>query len=413
MEKITVPKRGMGTTPFTVVEWKAREAEKIEKGNAVVVIESEKVTHELEAKTAGYLHILSMEGTEAPIGTVIAFIAETMEELEELQKESQKPAAAAPQTGPIEKTASKKTDGNTEKVMGQEKAERLRITPVARRLAKEHNIDISLIKGTGPGGSIAKKDIEEAISDQKEAGVDGSAYQGKSIKVAVPLTGMKKRIADNLKTSLSVSAQLTVMGEMDMSEMIKIRESLLQKEKSIGNRITYTDIFVYLIAKTLKNHGLLNASLIDNEIKIWNNINIGVATAIDNGLIVPVVKDADKKTLPEISQEIKNLVTKTKNGKLSPDDVTGGTFTITNMGALGAGYRFETVIINQPESSILGTGGITERAVVRNSEIVIRPIMTYYLTYDHRVMNGADAANFINDLADAFENPKTFLAESL
>jgi pyruvate dehydrogenase E2 component (dihydrolipoamide acetyltransferase)/2-oxoglutarate dehydrogenase E2 component (dihydrolipoamide succinyltransferase) len=415
MNKITVPKRGMGTTPFTIVEWKAGEGEKVEKGSAVVVIESEKVTHEVEAGISGYMHILSEEGSEAPIGTVIAFIAETKKELEALQKEYQKPpaaatAAAATKAGQIEKAVSQKTDESAAKVSGQEKGERLRITPVARRLAKEHNLDISSIKGTGPGGSIAKKDIEEAIKEKTGAAEDKDIYQGKSIKAVVPLTGMKKRIAENLKSSLSISAQLTVMGEIDMSGMTVIRETLLQKEKSIGSRITYTDLFVFLTAKILKNHALLNASLIDNEIKIWGNINIGIATAIDDGLIVPVVKDADKKTLPEISQEIKNLVTRAKQGKLSYDDVTGGTFTITNLGAVGAGYRFETVIINQPESAILGTGGITKRAVVRDDKIVIRPIMTYYLTYDHRVMNGADAANFINGLADAFENPKTFFS---
>ena len=248
MSKITVPKRGMGTTPFIIVEWEAKEGEKIEKGSAVVVIESEKVTHKLEAEISGYLHILSMEGSEEPIGTVIAIIAETKEELEALQKGKQKPAITAPITEQREKAESQKSDEVPTHESEHKKGERYRITPVARRLAKEHNIDISSIKGTGPRDSIVRKNIEAVINKEKSAITDTNTYQGKIIKATIPIKGIKKRIAENMKRSLSISAQITVMGEMDMSEMIKIRESLLQKEESIGSRITYTDLFVFLTA---------------------------------------------------------------------------------------------------------------------------------------------------------------------
>ena len=162
----------MGTTPFTIVEWKVKEGDKIEEGSAVVVIESEKVTHEVEAKTTGYLHILATEGSEAPIGTVIACIAETREELEALQKESPKPVTASAAAGQTEKAQPGKTYETAAKATEHESGEIARITPVARRLAKEHNIDISSIKGSGPGGSIAKKDIEKAIKEQTGMAAD-------------------------------------------------------------------------------------------------------------------------------------------------------------------------------------------------------------------------------------------------
>ena len=171
-----------------------------------------------------------------------------------------------------------------------------------------------------------------------------------------------------------------------------------------------TTSLVLAIAKLLKDNPIINSSLIDNEIKLWENINIGVAVALEEGLIVPVVKDADKKSLVEISQTIRTLGKKAREGKLVPDDVTGGTFTITNLGALGGGYRFETVIINQPESAILGTGGITDRVVVRDGQIVIRPIMTYYFTYDHRIINGAVAAKFTANVTRLLEKPKSFVS---
>lgn len=221
---------------------------------------------------------------------------------------------------------------------------------------------------------------------------------------------MRATIAEHMHRSLSVAAQLTAMGEIDMTQMVKLRKDLVDQESAIGTRITYTDLFVFTVAKALKENPVINSSLIDNEIKTWEDINIGVAVALDEGLIVPVVKGADKKSLTEISKTTKALAEKARAGKLASDEVSGGTFTISNLGAVGAGYRFETVIINQPESAILGTGGITDRAVVRDGKIVIRPIMTYYFTYDHRTINGAVAAKFIADLIALLEKPKSFIS---
>ena len=401
---IAIPKLGWGTEPLRLVEWKAKEGSWIEQGDVVLVVTTEKITSDIEAKASGYLHILVEEENEAPIGSAVGLIAETKEELEVIQREPPKeiaPAVAESQeTPPVQAAAPA--------VARAKEGERIRISPVARKMAEEHMIDLASIAGTGPGGRIVREDIEKAIEAKKGEAVTSVAYQGKEVKSTIPLKGMRKAIAEHMHRSLSISAQLTVMGEIDMAEVVKLRKTLASQAEVIGARITYTDIFVLALAKLLKNNPIINSSLIDNEIKLWENINIGVAVALEEGLIVPVVKDADKKSLVEINQSIKALAKKAREGKLMPDDATGGTFTITNLGALGGGYRFETVIINQPESAILGTGAITDRAVVRDGQIVIRPIMTYYFTYDHRVINGADAIRFIGSLAQLLENPGAF-----
>jgi len=403
---IAVPKLGWGTEPLKLVEWKAKEGNWIEQGDIILVVTTEKITSDVEAEASGYLHILVEEENEAPIGSVVGLIAKTREELEVIQRERPKEIIT---TVAVSKEAPS-VQAAAPSVAKTKEGEHIRVSPVARKMAEEHMIDIANIAGTGPGGRIVREDIEKAIEAKKSGEVTPVVYQGKRVKSTIPLKGMRKVIAEHMHRSLSISAQLTVMGEIDMTEVVKLREALVGKAEVIGARITYTDIFVLAIAKLLKDNPIINSSLIDNEIKLWEDINIGVAVALEEGLIVPVVKNADKKSLVEISQTIKTLGKKAREGKLVPDDVTGGTFTITNLGALGGGYRFETVIINQLESAILGTGGITDRVVARDGQIVIRPIMTYYFTYDHRVINGAVAAKFMADVTQLLEEPKSFVS---
>ncbi|MCK5434058.1 MAG: 2-oxo acid dehydrogenase subunit E2, partial [Dehalococcoidales bacterium] len=390
----------MSTAPLTLIEWKAKEGDLVEQGSVILVIETEKIRHDVEAEISGFMHILVEEGQEVPIGTVAGLIAETKEELEALQKE--KPSAVST---PAEIQEASSVEVATPFVAKAKEREHIKISPVARKMAEEHMVDISKVVGSGPGGRIVREDIEKAIEAKKVA-VTPVVSLGKRVKSTIPLKGMRKAIAEHMHRSLAISAQVTIMGEIDMTEMIKLRETLVGQAESIGIRITYTDIFVLATAKALKDHPIINSSLLDNEIKLWEDINIGVAVALDEGLIVPVIKGTDKKSLVEISQARAALVEKARAGKLVPDEVTGGTFTISNLGALETGgYRFETVIINQPESVILGTGRVTDRVVARDGQIVIRPIMTYYLTYDHRVIVGAVAAEFIATLIKLLETP--------
>ncbi len=237
---------------------------------------------------------------------------------------------------------------------------------------------------------------------------------GKKVKEVIPLKGVRKIVAEHMLRSLQVSAQLTSMGMLDMTEMVKLRQTLLSQEKITGIHFTYTDLFVKVVAQALKQNPLLNSSLVGDEIRIWEDINVGTALAFElrgggRGLIVPVVRNADKKSLAEIHQTLRDLVERGRNLKLLPDDISGGTFTISNVGVFGTGGRvsgrFGTPILNQPEVALLGTGPIVDTPVVRGGQIVIRPIMSYSLTYDHRVVMGEDAARFVATLQQLMEEP--------
>jgi len=430
-EYIAIPKLGMQMTEATLLEWKVSEGEHIEQGDIVLTIETEKTQWEVEAAASGLVHIMVPADEIAPVARVVGLIAENETELEKIQKEppgeiytSEAGAIAAqaesPQTAPVPEKPVTEAAGSERK--------RVRISPVARRLAEEHLIDISAVKGTGPEGRIVREDIQKAI-DANERGetpvttetvatateipFSGEVILGKRVKETIVLKSMRKSIADHMQRSLAISAQLTSMGEIDMTEVKRIRTSMVQREESVGARITYTDILVLATAKALKDCPIVNASLIENEIKLWEDINIGVAVALEGGLggglIVPVIRNADRKSLLDINRELKALVEKARNGKLTPDDVTGSTFTVTNLGAFGGGYGFGTPIINQPESAILGTGSIVDRPVVKEGQIVVRPIMTFSLTFDHRVIDGAPAAMFILRLTELLENPGLLL----
>jgi len=407
--QIVAPKLGMSMSDVTMVEWKVKEGEKVEKGTAVLVIETEKTEWNVEAGGSGFLHILVQEGAKAKIGQVVGLIAEGREELEILQKEppreslngetkvKESPLPEAAHVGPL---------------AGE--GERIRISPIARKMAEEQMIDITRIKGTGPDGRIVKEDIEKALETQRKGTAppeEGTRalYQGRKVKQSIPIKGMRRVIAERMVGSLSNSAQLSFLGEFDATELIQFRKALLNREKAIGVSVTYTEILVYVIARALKDHPDINVSLIENEIKVWEDINIGVAVALGKeGLLVPVVKQADKKSLIEISQEVKSLVEKAREGKILPDEVTGGTFTLTSIGAVGVSY-YQTPIINQPESAILGTGPIRDEPVVKNGQIVIASMMPYSLTIDHRVINGFGAEQFLASLKELVETPGLLL----
>lgn len=417
--EVNIPKLGMSMKEATLTEWKFNEGDKINAGDVVLVIETDKTTWEVEAPASGYLHIIVAIDNTEPVGAVVGKIAETSEELAVLQKEFGTPATAAAPAKAAEAPA------QAAAVPAHEPGERFKVSPVAKKMAEERGIDLNAVKGTGPGGRITKQDVEEAIAAKASAPAKPAApapapapvadtareRNGIRIKEIVKLRGMRKAIADHLVLSLTVAAQLTAMSELDCGELKKFREELVANEKLLGVRISYTDIYVKAAAKVLKEIPMVNASVIDNEIIIWEDINIGVAVALQGadvlggGLIVPVIRNADKKSLSEISLELKNTVQKARDGNLMPDDVSGGTFTITSMGGMGGGWGFGTPIINQPQSAILQPGGIMDRVVVKDGEIVIRPMMPCSFTYDHRVLDGVPAGKFMGRFAQILQNP--------
>jgi pyruvate dehydrogenase E2 component (dihydrolipoamide acetyltransferase) len=430
---VAIPKLGLTMVEATITEWKAQEGEWVEKEQPILVIEMEKTVHDIEAIASGILHIITPTGQTVPVGHVVGVLAESKEEYATVCREGIPAVAAAPEVE-VEASAEVAPEAEAQRVVAPKQGtERLRITPVARKLAEEHSIDVSKISGTGPGGRITRQDILQAVEEREKAAApapsptiaasaDKAEMAGlKHAKQVIPLRGMRRAIAENMLRSLQVSAQMTSSGEIDMTEMIKLRQSLVAQQEAIGARITYTDIFVMVVAKALKQNPIINSSIIGDEIRIWDDINIGVAVAMESedmpGLIVPVVHNADNKSLLEIHNTLSDLTKRARESKLLPDEIAGSTFTITNIGTgtggaigEGEGSGFGTPIINQPEVAILGLGGIAEKPVVRGGEIVIRPMMSYSFTTDHRVIDGVPAGRFIATVKQLMENPYLLLS---
>jgi len=419
-EKIVMPKLAMAMKQGKVVEWKVNAGDWVEKGQIVMVIETEKVSYEVESPGPGFLHIMVALDKAVPVNETVALLAESEDELKELR--AAQPAPAMPEvkepTAVAGATAAPAASSTAAVAAASGKTAKIKISPAARKLAQVQNVDISRITGTGPGGRIKKQDVinfmesEEGVADAAPATEvwTGEVVDGKRVKATVALRGMRKAIADHMVQSLTVAAQLSSMSEMDMTEMIRLRKSLLQKEEELGVRITYTDLLVYVLVKAVKHVPLVNSSLIEDEIKIWEDINVGLAVALEvseyeSGLIVPVVKDAGNKSLVEISRSIKDLTARAREGRLALDDVTGGTITISNMGGFATGWSVSTPILNQPQSIIIQPGGIFDKTCVKDGKIEIRPMMSMSITFDHRVLDGLPIGKFFAKMMELVENP--------
>ena len=409
---IAIPKLGMTMKEAKVVAWMFNEGDRVEKGQVVMQVETAKVTNDVEAQESGFLHILVPPGETHPVGAAVGQLAETEEELAELQ--AQTPAPDVTAAAPVEKAAAPAAPASGPAAGPPGK---VKISPLAKRLAQENNLDYTTVAGSGPNGRIVKEDIEKALAAGPAAAPapaavawSGEVIDGKRVKTVLPLQGMRKAIADHMVHSLQVAAQLTTMTEFDMTELIKLRKLLVAREATLGFRVSYTDLLVYIIARTLKTVPVMNASLIDGKVVLWEDVHVGVAVALqvsefESGLIVPVVKNADQKSLGEINQAVASVVAKAREGTILPDDVTGSTFTLTNTGTFGNMWAHGTPIINQPESAILQTGSIVDRPAIVEGQVVARSLMPVSLTFDHRVLDGAPVSTFLAGLRDRIENP--------
>jgi pyruvate dehydrogenase E2 component (dihydrolipoamide acetyltransferase) len=277
----------------------------------------------------------------------------------------------------------------------------VKATPAARRIAKERNIDLTKIEGSGPERLITEKDVLQALSEEKLEAPPPSF----EIMETVPLVGMRKTIADRMAYSYRTAPHVAITMEVDMSEALKFRKTVEEME---GKDIPLTSLLTVVTARALKRYPIMNSVLEEDQIKLIKNINMGIAVALEDGLVVPVVHDADKKRLTEIATIIKELIKKARKRELTAEELRNGTFTITNLG--GFGVDIFTPIINPPQTAILGMGKIAERTKVVDKQIQIAPIMTLTLVFDHRVVDGAQAAKFLKEIRDLLENPyKIFL----
>lgn len=397
---ITMPKLGLTMTSGSVAKWHKKEGDRVEKGEVVLEVSTEKITYKVEAHESGVLRkILMQPGTKVPIGTPLCIIAAPDEDISELLKEAPSAPAAEKPAQPEAKPAPVAAKPAGEEVL-------IKATPIAKKIAKEQGIDLALVTGTGPGGRIVEKDVLDFIERQKAERAKPAVEAAQLKRIA--LSDVRQVIAERMSTSWQNSPMVTLNADVDCTLLKKLREDLKSSFKEKGLNLSYNYILMKACAVALKEQPMLNSYLEGNEVVLYDEINIGLAVATEEALLVPVVKDVAGKNLYEIASDGDALIEKARKGELAIDDVTGGTFTITNLGMFGV--RDFTPIINPPQCAILGVGEMQDRPCVCDGQIIVKPMMTLSLTFDHRIVDGAQGAIFIRRVKELLENPLLLLA---
>lgn len=409
---ITIPKLGLTMTDCTLVQWARQDGEKINPGDILYTVETEKIANDIEADAGGYLQRAADIDTIHNVGAVIGYLHPTNDKT----AGGVIPEVVAKPEPRVETTSEAQLASTTDAVIPSStsvgEGARIRISPVARRIAEQNGLAVPDLAGTGtgPSGAILKRDVERRLHERprETAPAIRQTVETTAIASRRPLTGMRRTIANRMLRSLRGSAQMTGFGRVDMSETVQLRTALVAREQELGVRVTYTDIVVKAAATVLAEMPNINASIIDDEIVQWADANIGIAIAIENGLVVPVIHQANAKTLTEIARKRDQLVRQARSGGLSSADLQGGTFSVSNFGSYGG--DFETPILNPPQSALLGIGQIADEPVVRDGQIVIRPMMMLSMTFDHRLIDGAEAGRFRARLKSYLESPALQMA---
>jgi pyruvate dehydrogenase E2 component (dihydrolipoamide acetyltransferase) len=394
---VIMPALGFDMTEGLLARWLKNEGDPVVKGQAIAEIETEKATVEIEAAAAGILaRIIVHAGETVPVGTLIGVIAEAGEEV--LAVPAPTPAPPAP---PPPASVPKAGEG------AAPSEARVKASPVARKMADEAGLDLSRVKGTGPGGRVVERDVQAAIATGSAPAPPG-VPAGPAPVATVPLNRMRKTIARRMTESKTTAPHFYITVEINMDDAMKMREQLngLAPE---AERISVNDLIVAAAARTLARFPALNASYREDNLEMHSKVNIGIVVALEDGLIPPVLRDADKKSLRRIAAESRALTERARANKLRSDDLGGGTFTVSNLGMFDVDEFI--AIINPPEAAILAVGAVTRRPVAAAGEIRIGLLMKTTLSVDHRVADGAQAGRFMQEFKKLMENPVTLLAE--
>jgi pyruvate dehydrogenase E2 component (dihydrolipoamide acetyltransferase) len=413
IKELLIPNLGLTMEKAKIVEWSKPEGGEVEEEEVVLVIETDKLSYEIPSPQKGLLHIIGQKGEDYPVNGVVGWIAGDKEEYESrLGKEKAISPLKALETSK-EKEAEKKeeTVERKEIIWGNKKHEKLIASPLARKIARKRGIDLNMIKGTGPKGRITKEDVLETPDMKKEEVPVGTkpvielkeTKDLKTVKEVIPIHGRRAMILKHMRQSLQEAAQMTHTMEVDASELIRLREAMLKRFEEEKIRVSCNAILVQILSRVLQKYPRLNSSVDEDQMILWDSIHIGLAMDAEEGLIVPVIRNADQKNLKTIQKDIDGLIERVKTKKLMPDDIKGGTFTLTSLGYLD--IEAFTPIINQPEVAILGIGKILEKPVVLGGEIRVGVRMMLSLTFDHRVVDGADAARFLREVKHYIEGP--------
>ena len=380
---IVMPQLGESIAEGTIVRWIIPPGGRVEKDQSLLEVETDKVALEIPSPTSGVLsEVLVQEGEKVPVGTLLARLETSQATIGVVNRVGGVVVRPTPQEGE-------------------------HYSPAVRQLAKEHGVELAQITGTGADGRVTKKDVLDFVAQRGSAGVTPAREEPSAVnrqpstigvqpeEEVLPFTQMRKTIAERMIKSRQTSAHVVTFFEADFSDISKFRE---------GRDLTYLPFIIKGVTRAIKDWPTLNSSWGEHGIILKKEIHIGLAVALDDGLLVPVVRNADRKGLRQLAQEVADLAERARTKKLSPEEVQGGTFTITNHG--GFGSLFSTPIIHQPQIAILGVGAVLKRAVVINDAIAIRPMGYLSLSFDHRVIDGATADRFMAQVKTYLEHPQ-------
>jgi len=409
-EYVIMPKLGFDMDKGTIMKWLVREGDLVKEREEILEIETDKTVMPVEAQTSGILRkILMAEGEEVPVTLPIAIIGDRDEDVSKMIDEAYKKLGKTEiieEKSKINREVPPVIEESKEIKSKKEKEEFKKISPGARRKAKELGVEVQLVEGSGPGGVVIEKDVVNYFQLKRET--SKTLIREEEIEKRISYIGMRKIIGDRISQSKFTTPHIYFTISVDMTKAISFLDTY---NLDLQLKVTINDLIVFIVAKVLKEQPNINCSLVGEEIVYHKDINIGVAVAIEEGLIVPVVKNTNKKSLPVLSKETRKLIKLARERKLMPDDYKGGTFTVSNLGM----YEIEsfTAIINPPEAAILAVGGIKRVPTVIEEEevekIEVRSIMKITLSVDHRLIDGAKAASFLNRIKYYLEFPKRII----
>jgi pyruvate dehydrogenase E2 component (dihydrolipoamide acetyltransferase) len=411
-----------------LVKWAKHEGDAVKSGDTLAEVETDKAVMELVARADGQLlKVLVKEGATVPVGNIVAWIGQPGEKVDgagtqEAPAGAVKPTTAqapAPAAAPRATPAAPAPTAPPPPVppvpaATPPDATRVKASPLARRMARDAGVDLKLVQGSGPGGRVVKRDVEHAPAPAPSAG--GAQPAPRPAYVAprtgapyedVPLTQIRKTIAKRLATSLGPVPHFFLTSEIDMERAAEAREALNTQLGEAGGKISFNDIIIKATALALVQHRACNAWFQDDHIRYWNDVHIGMAVAIDDGLITPVIRDADRKSLRQIGAESRDLAARARNRRLKPEEYTGSTFSVSNLGMFDIDQF--TAVINPPEAGIIAVGSITPKAVPDGDRFVARRRLRITMSCDHRVIDGATGAAFLKTLKQMLENPLAML----
>ena len=393
--ELIVPTLGESITEATVSKWLKKVGESFEVDEPLVEIETDKITVEVPAPSAGVLsEITVQEGKDVNIGGVLGIIGDAAEITSSKENESSEPKVVK----------GERKESKTKSTKNVNLESNIKLSPSVKKILEENNLNASQIKASRDDGRLVKADVMEHLKNP----LKNTKKSNERREEIVPMSKIRRTIATRLKEAQNTAAILTTFNEVDMSEIIKVREA--KKEdfmKRYDVKLGFMSFFVKASVTALQEYSAVNAEIRDDNIVYKNHFDIGIAVGTEKGLVVPVLKNADEMTFGDIEKQIVELSSKAKKGALTMDDLSGGTFTISNGGVYGS--MLSTPIINRPQSGILGMHNILKRAVVVDDEIVIRPMMYLAFSYDHRIIDGKESVGFLIKVKEILENPSTII----